>query len=432
MVNTLQSLRLKPIHLIKKKYNMNFFIGVVEDVNDPTEKNRVRVRVFAKHTEDTSLIPTERLPWSNVVMPCTAGSVPGVGMSLGLVQGSWVVGMYMDMDENDALIIGSLPSESTMRPEGSGFRDPDGIHPRANAIDTPGMARTIDFEDDTAFTNKRSLHVEKIAIATPAECKTLDTSKDKSYYENKSYDLIKPVNVIKPQYPANKVYKTEGGHCVEYDDTESYERISETHSPSGTYREIVADGSSTTVVTGDNYQVIHKNNNIYIQGNCNLTVDGEMRTLVKGDHHLEVEGNYTQKIHGNSHTSINLSEFKEVRRDSALNIGEDQTILLGKNRREVVNGNITFTCAKNRDIVVKENQTNTTLGGLSITTSKNGKFSSPDKIHINSPVTRFSGDAIAGGAGVSLITHTHTQTNGNDAGGGTNTIVPNAGTGVGS
>jgi hypothetical protein len=411
---------------------MSFFIGVVEDVNDPTEKNRVRVRIFGKHTEDVTLIPTERLPWSNVVMPCTAGSVPGVGMSLGLVQGSWVVGMYIDKDENDTLIMGSLPSESTARPSGTGFQDPEGIHPRANTIDTPNIARSVDFEDDTVFTNKRSLFIEKIPVATPARCESLDSSGSDSYYENKSYDLLKPIDVIQPKYPANKVHKTEGGHCIEYDDTESYERISETHSPSGTYREIVADGSSTTVVKGDNYQVIHKNNNIYIKGNCNLTVDGEMRTLVQGDHHLEVEGNYTQKIHGNSHTSINLSEFKEVRREAGLNIGEDQTILLGKNRREVVNGNISFTCAKNRDIVVKGDQTNTTLGGFSITSSKNGKFSSPDKIHINSPVTRFSGDAIAGGAGVSLITHTHTQTNGSHYGGGTNTVVPNAGTGVGS
>jgi len=199
---------------------MSFFIGVVEDVNDPVEKNRVRVRIFGKHTEDTTLIPTSRLPWSNVVMPCTAGSVPGVGMSLGLVQGSWVIGTYIDKDENDTLIIGSLPSESTARAQGSGFRDPSGIHPRANTVDTPNMARSIDFKDDTSYTQKRALNVEKIPVATPAKCASLDSSGADSYYENKSYGMLKPSDVIRPKYPANKVYKTEGGHCVEYDDTE--------------------------------------------------------------------------------------------------------------------------------------------------------------------------------------------------------------------
>ena len=161
-------------------------------------------------------------------MPCTAGSVPGVGMSLGLVQGSWVIGTYIDKDENDTLIIGSLPSESTARAQGSGFRDPSGIHPRANTVDTPNMARSIDFKDDTSYTQKRALNVEKIPVATPAKCASLDSSGADSYYENKSYGMLKPSDVIRPKYPANKVYKTEGGHCVEYDDTESYERISET------------------------------------------------------------------------------------------------------------------------------------------------------------------------------------------------------------
>ena len=412
---------------------MNFFIGVVEDINDPAERNRVRVRIFGKHTEDIKLIPTDKLPWSNVVMPCTAGSVPGVGTTLGLVQGSWVVGMFIDEDENDSLIIGSLPSQSCRRPQGTGFQDPTGEHPRSNENDTPLAARTIDFEDDTSFINKRNNHIEKIPIATPAKCGTLDTSKlDTDYFENKSYDLLKPIDVIKPQYPNNKVTKTEGGHCIELDDTKNYERISETHSPSGTYREIVADGSSTTVVVGDNSQVIHKNNNIYIQGNCNLTVDGEMRTLERGDYHLEVEGHYTRKLHNNSHTEIGLSEYKQVRFDSGRNIGGNETILIGENRRDAVNGNVTFTVAKNSDIIVTGNQTNTTSEKYSITSVNNAKFSCPEKIHINTPVARVSGDCIAGGGGASLITHTHTQTNGNDTGGGANTIPGNSGTRVGS
>ncbi len=411
---------------------MNFFIGVVEDVNDPSERNRVRVRIFGKHSEDITLIPTERLPWSNVMMPVTAASVPGVGVSIGLVQGSWVVGMYLDKDQSENVIIGSLPSESTARPKGSGFRDPEGIHPRENGSDTPLVARSTDFSNDMVYTQKRGLHIEKIAIATPAKCGTLDKSKHESYFENKSFDMIKYDSVIQPKYPDNKVYKTEGGHCTEFDDTPNYERISEMHSPSGTYREIVADGSSTTVVVGDNYQVVHKSNNIYIQGNCNVTVDGEMRTRVKGDYHLEVEGNYTRKLHGNSHTDIGLSEFKEVGGNSGLNVGENQNILIGINQNEVVGGNSTFTVNKDSNIIVKKNQTNITTGQYTLTSLKNAKFSCPEKIHINTPVARVSGDCIAGGGGVSLVTHTHTQNSGNHYGGGVNNNAPNSGTGVGS
>ena len=70
--------------------NPQFFIGVVEDINDPSKLNRVRTRIFGKHTEDITLLPTESLPWYNVVMPVTSASTSGVGQTLGLVQGSWV------------------------------------------------------------------------------------------------------------------------------------------------------------------------------------------------------------------------------------------------------------------------------------------------------------------------------------------------------
>ena len=411
---------------------MNFFIGVVEDVNDPAERNRVRVRIFGKHTDDLTLIPTERLPWSNVMMPVTAASVPGVGVSIGLVQGSWVVGMYLDRDQSETVIIGSLPSESTMRAEGTGFSDPERIHPRANGNDTPAVASSNNFETDDVYTKKRGLYIEKIPVARPAECPTLDQSVDKKFFEDLSYNMEKYDEVIQPKYPDNKVYKTEGGHCTEFDDTPNYERISEMHSPSGTYREIVADGSSTTVVTGDNFQIVHKNNNIYIKGNCNITVDGEMRTLVKGDYHFEVEGNHTEKIHGNSHIEIGRSEFKEVVGNTGLNVAENQTILVGGNQTETIVGNSTFTVNKDSNIIVKKDQANITAEHYTITSVKNAKFSCPEKIHINTPVARVSGDCIAGGGGVSLITHNHTQTSGNDLGGGTNTTPSNSGTGVGS
>ena len=95
-------------------------------------------------------------------------------------------------------------------------------------------------------------------------------------------------------------------------------------------------------------------------------------------------------------------------------------------------GNSTFTVNKDSNIIVKKDQANITAEHYTITSVKNAKFSCPEKIHINTPVARVSGDCIAGGGGVSLITHNHTQTNGNDLGGGTNTTPSNAGTGVGS
>ena len=41
-----------------------WFIGVVEDNNDPDKLGRVKVRAYGHHTNDLSDIPLEYLPWA--------------------------------------------------------------------------------------------------------------------------------------------------------------------------------------------------------------------------------------------------------------------------------------------------------------------------------------------------------------------------------
>ena len=48
---------------------MNFFIGVIEDRNDPEQLGRFRCRVLGLHTEDKVLLPTSDLPWATELMP---------------------------------------------------------------------------------------------------------------------------------------------------------------------------------------------------------------------------------------------------------------------------------------------------------------------------------------------------------------------------
>ena len=56
-----------------------WFIGVVEDRDDPSELGRVRVRCVGFHTEDKTRIPTEGLPWAHVMHPVTDPSMSGMG-----------------------------------------------------------------------------------------------------------------------------------------------------------------------------------------------------------------------------------------------------------------------------------------------------------------------------------------------------------------
>ena len=56
-----------------------WFVGVVEDRNDPEQLGRVRVRCLGWHTEDLSALPTAELPWAHVMHPVTDPSMHGMG-----------------------------------------------------------------------------------------------------------------------------------------------------------------------------------------------------------------------------------------------------------------------------------------------------------------------------------------------------------------
>ena len=113
-----------------------WFTGVVEDINDPSEMGRLKVRCFGYHTAEKDMklggIPTEALPWSHVMMPINGASMSGIGQSAtGILQGSWVIGFFRDGEAlQDPFVIGSLPSMSTTLPAITiGFNDPAGGYP---------------------------------------------------------------------------------------------------------------------------------------------------------------------------------------------------------------------------------------------------------------------------------------------------------------
>ena len=88
-----------------------FFIGVVEDRKDPMMLGRCKVRILGWHTSDKSELPTNMLPWAQVVMPITSASQTGVGQApVGPVEGTWVMGFYRDGElAQEPVMTGTLP-----------------------------------------------------------------------------------------------------------------------------------------------------------------------------------------------------------------------------------------------------------------------------------------------------------------------------------
>ena len=82
-------------------------------------------------------------------------------------------------------------------------------------------------------------------------------------------------------YPTNKVYETETGHYKEYDDTPGAERIKEAHT-SGTFYEMMADGSITTYITKDNYSIVLGDESVDIRGKVTINVGGDVDLTAGG------------------------------------------------------------------------------------------------------------------------------------------------------
>jgi len=284
-----------------------WFTGVIEDVNDPEEMGRYRVRCFGYHSENKGDIPTKDLPWANVMMPVTSASTSGIGQSAtGLVQGSWVIGFFRDgRNVQDPVIMGSIPSMFESRPEYSqGFSDPDRVYPLEDSLkkpDTPQPARK-DYKDSAVYKSKQSSRNTVSTISTA---------------DAESWSLQDPASNIVPIYPDNHVYQSESGHVVEFDDTSGKERISVFHK-SGSYDEVNAAGDRSVVIIGDSYEVVIKNKNIYIKGNLNLNVDGNMNT--------KVSENYTLDVGKEMKVTVRTKQEVSVGTNQTITIGEGQTM----------------------------------------------------------------------------------------------------------
>ena len=416
-----------------------WFTGVVEDRNDPDALGRVRVRCLGFHTDDLSDIPTASLPWAHVMHPVTDPSMQGLGNSPSfLVEGSWVIGFFRDaVEKQQPIIIGSLPGIPQSSPDYSkGFNDPrspfssqspyagtptygpypvDGVEysmPSGHDLgepDTNRLAQGEAAESHLALAKMRQNRQTGIAKATQPNLSEISDAAVKETSESIETFSARPqpeqatttnVGIFdEPHprdidynnedsedfglyrsglYPYNHVFESESGHLTEVDDTPGNERMMRHHA-AGTYEEIIADGTKTTKVIGDNFEIIMKDSNVYVGGSVNLTIGGSVRHLVKGDYHLEVEGNYTQKIHKNMRTKIGLGESggnleEEIKGNHGYNISENIKGRIGGDVDITTEGNEQKINNGTYKLQVKSNIFASTTGGT-FTLNSSGNFS---------------------------------------------------------
>ena len=350
------------------KDGFTWFVGVVEDRQDPKHLGRVRVRCLGYHTEDLVKLPTTDLPWAHPMNPITSATVSGVGQTpLGVVEGTWVVGFFTDINKQQPMIMGTLPGVPSTLPvkdATTGFQDVGNAnYPKyketdvnrlaVNDIDNPHSSLTIRRAD-------RDLAVGVTQIDGIFEgVAQIPTDLDITLWNE-------PETPYAAVYPRNHVYESEGGHIREIDDTPNAERIHERHA-SGTGYEIHPNGSKVTRVKKDNYEIITNDDYCHIQGISRHTVDKGVRVRVNAEgalgnnYNIEVGqgSNVNIEVNGGNINLTTLGSGQEDAGDININASRNLNVQVGGDMNVNVIGNSIENVGKRKDEFVVEGNTKT-------------------------------------------------------------------------
>lgn len=208
---------------------MEWFQGVVEDIDDPEKLGQVRVRIFGENSPGPST-DLNILPWAKVLMPVTSSGFNGIGQApVGLTVGAWVIGFFMG-DKRHPMILGSMVMTDTISDQAAG-KNP----------------------------------VEKQYIEELGEKPTKYATK----------------------YPNNRTINTTSGHLIEIDDTPGSERIHVFHK-SKSYVEFFPDGSIVTKSMKDNTSVTMNDHSISVVRGDLQIVSNEGKIQINADKDIDI------------------------------------------------------------------------------------------------------------------------------------------------
>ena len=238
--------------------NPEWFTGIVEDRQDPLNLGRIRVRILGRNGIDLNLLPTNNLPWAQVLLP-TNNPNPYPPK-----EGDQVFGMFIDgKNAQSPIILGIFPSI-----------------PQNAAVPNQGF-------NDVRTTEQLSKAPVKPNESATNYPRNLDEPTSSRLYRNESTDNSivslkesrripeEPSSGYAAVPPYNNVYESESGHAIEIDDTPGAERLHFYHR-SGSYVEYEANGDRVERIQNDKFTVVIGNDTVYVEGDVNVKVNGNL------------------------------------------------------------------------------------------------------------------------------------------------------------
>ena len=322
-----------------------WFVGVVEDRQDPTYTGRVRVRCLGYHTDNKTELPTEDLPWASPLLPITSSGISGIGHSpTGLLEGSWVFGFFRDSQyAQEPVIMGSLPGRpSEIADTRKGFYDPNGVYPRyINEPDTNRLAVNDENNPHLGLELRKASRI--IGLAT-ADFDATTAADGSSIAQSDTDTWAQPEIAYNAVYPYNSVTETESGHILEFDDTSAAERIYLAHK-TGTSTEYNPNGDLVNIIKGTQYTLTSNDNKVNIDGLSDITIGGRHKIYINKNG--QTNNHYDIQIGPNANINIQVDtgDINLVTKQGKVNVNSagDYNLKVGGNMRVSVEGNILET-----------------------------------------------------------------------------------------
>ena len=340
---------------------MKHYYGVVESRQDPKQLGRLRVRILGIHTEDKIQLPTSDLPWAVVLTHDGANSGLGTTPSF-FVEGTWVLCNFFDDDKQEPYVIGGIPgTPDTAVDTTQGFNDPNGVYPIA--LDTPDTHENARGSlTSSNATNRDTIRKTSVQSADFDGFEIPTVGSNLSVVGSNATEFSEPLVVegtYKPTYPKNHVYNTESGHLLEFDDTDSYNRILLSHA-SGSYQEYSNDGTYVSHIVSKMFEVVSSDKSSLVEGDVIETIDKSLKLKVNklnsSGNHYDIEigeganfnimvrsGSLNMNINGNvnifSNDDINMScDNFRVDASNKVTISSGDKMLLDSSGENDING----------------------------------------------------------------------------------------------
>jgi hypothetical protein len=329
------------------KNGFTWWMGIVEDKQDPLKLGRCRVRCVGWHSDNKMDLPTNMLPWAMSSNP--VNNIHPYAPR----EGDMVFGFFTDGEKaQNPIMLGVLPGIPLEAPDSTkAFNDsrtPEILakaprFPASKTYNTDGSGIVI-IEKSTA---ELYTHSDKLdEPTTPRMARNDPETITKTFIQERKDKVVKGVKVVNTTwdepltkydtlYPYNNVNETESGHHFELDDTFGKERIHLAHR-NGSFQEWYPNGDKVEKITRDNFQIVMKDDHIYIMGKCFITVQKDAEIHVQKDAYINVDGDVKVGVGGNyyehvagSYTVISDGDMKINGRTINLNNGINGAVRIG-------------------------------------------------------------------------------------------------------